>query len=246
MKRFTASMILVAVVLAAVGLAPGAFAQPDADTACSDCHGVSSPAASASLKSNNGTTAVYTVTTKAQYVAVYEGTSKVGKDIKVKAGSASVPVSVGTTHTIYAVKRVDEDTAGVISGRIWKAFTVNPPASPAETKAALAISVRQLDKLGKSTEVTGTISPSHEDTTTVTVLFYQANSKWKKILDKKKQPKNVVKRVITLGPGQTEFKAKVKLPAVGRWLVVAQHQCIDHVLSQSSPAVKYAAKTKKK
>ena len=115
--------LAVAAVLAAV---PNAFAKPSYTTPCNGCHSGPSLTVTATLVSNNGTTATYNVgSTGANAIAVFSGSTKL-TTISSSTGQFSVPT--GKTYTVYAVKG-----PGTSSG--IGSTSVSPVAPAADTAA---------------------------------------------------------------------------------------------------------------
>jgi hypothetical protein len=96
-----ASGLAAAVFLLAAG--PGiAFAHPSETSPCTDCHGGPSIAVTLKVTSNNGSTAVYSVSAPgASAIAVFNGSSKLST---LSGASGSISLLDARTYQVYAVE----------------------------------------------------------------------------------------------------------------------------------------------
>jgi len=96
-----ASGLATAAFLLAAG--PGvAFAHPSETSPCADCHGGPSIAVTLKLTSNNGSTAVYSVSAPgASAIAVFNGSSKLST---LSGASGSISLLDARTYQVYAVQ----------------------------------------------------------------------------------------------------------------------------------------------
>lgn len=106
-----------------IWVAPAA-ATPGKSNPCSGCHSGGGVLVSASLTSNDGVNATYSVSSAAaDVIAVFEGSTK---RASINSGSGSFTVATGKTYTVFAVRGPGEND-GIAQ------VTVAPVATPKDT-----------------------------------------------------------------------------------------------------------------
>jgi hypothetical protein len=101
-RKLKLGAVLVLTALGASALfATTAMATPSRTSNCSNCHDGGNIPVTATLVSNSGATATYSLSAPtAQYISVFSGTTKV---VQVTGASGAVTVANGQTYTLYSV-----------------------------------------------------------------------------------------------------------------------------------------------
>lgn len=127
MKKLTLIATLVVISMLGAGVfAASASAFPSSNSSCMTCHNAGGITVTATLVTNDGTTAVYNVSAPgASYIVVFDGTSKMEQ---ITGASGSVDVSTGKTYVIQGIG--PNDASGQTSVSPVGGGSVIPTSSP--------------------------------------------------------------------------------------------------------------------